>query len=427
MANSNNGNGKLEVDMLVIGGGMAGMTAAIEAAETGLNSVIVEKNPYIGGRVTQLYQYFPKLCPPVCGLEINFRRIKNKSDMITIFVDSTVKSVEGTPGDYTVTLVQKPRYINDNCTACGKCEEACTTEIDSEFDFGMKKVKAIHLPHEMAFPMKYTLNKEACSDDELNAIKSACEYDAVDLDMEEKTHTISCKSVVFATGWKPYDAKNVETLSFGSSPNIINNMMMERLASPNGPTQGKITRPSDGKEPSSFAFVQCAGSRDENYLKYCSGVCCMATLKQTTYIREQYPDAEIHVFYIDVRSPGRLEDFYQQVQDDEKVHLHRGKVAKITDAGSGNLTVTAENTLTGDLAEQTVDMVILATGLVPSIIDDDISASVKTDEFGFMIPGVDPETGFIATGTATRPLEVAAVIQDATGTALQALKALARR
>ncbi|MFC1477578.1 FAD-dependent oxidoreductase [candidate division KSB1 bacterium] len=427
MADSNNGNGKLEADLLIVGGGIAGMTAAIEAAETGLKAVIVEKNPYLGGRIMQLYQYFPKLCPPICGMEINLKRIKNKKDVITTLVDSKVTSVEGESGNYTITVTQKPRYINDNCTLCKDCEDACTSEIDNDFNFGMSKIKAVHVPHETAFPAKYILKKEACSEDELKKIKESCKYDAVDLDMAEQTFSISCKSVVFATGWKPYDPANIETLNFNSSPNIITNMMMERLSSPSGPSEGKILRPSDNKELTNIAFVQCAGSRDENYLPYCSGVCCMASMKQASYVREQYPEAEIHIFYIDIRSPGRLEDFYQNLQNDEKIHFHRGKVAKIVEADGGNLTVTAENTLSGELTDQTVEMVVLATGLVPSIKDEDFPFNAKKDDFGFLVPGIDPETGFTATGTATRPLEVSASIQDATGTALQALKVLSRR
>jgi len=356
MANSNNGNGKMEAGLLVIGGGISGMTAAIEAAETGIASVIVEKNSYLGGRVAQFYQYFPKLCPPICGMEINLRRIKNQQDNIAVFVDSEVTKIEGEPGSYTVTITRKPRYINDNCTACGKCEEACTTEIDNDFNYGMDKRKAVFLPHEMAFPAKYVLKKDACSPGELQSIKDSCPYDAVDLDMTEETYTVACSTIVMATGWKPYDAKNIENLGFGASPNILTNVMMERLASPSGPTKGKIIRLSDKKEIASVAFVQCAGSRDENHLKYCSAVCCMASMKQAAYVREQYPDADIHLFYIDVRSPGRLEDFYTKMQQDDKMIFHRGKVAKIVETGDSMLTVTAENTLTGALTETTVDL-----------------------------------------------------------------------
>ncbi|MCP4724046.1 MAG: CoB--CoM heterodisulfide reductase iron-sulfur subunit A family protein, partial [bacterium] len=326
MANSNNGGGKIRTDLLVIGGGIAGMTAAIEAAEAGAGAVIVEKNSYLGGRVSQLYQYFPKLCPPSCGLEINFRRIKDQKDNVKVFVDSEVTKIEGESGNYTVTIKQSPRFINENCTACGDCEKACTTEIDNDFNFGMDKHKAVYLPHEMAFPAKYVLKKDACSDDELKAIKDSCQYNAVDLDMTEKEITVECSTITVSTGWKPYEVEKVENLGFGTNKNIITNMMMERLASLNGPTEGKILKPSDGGEVSSVAFVQCAGSRDENHLKYCSAVCCLASMKQATYVRDQYPEAEIHMFYIDVRSPGRLEDFYTKRQEDEKLFFHRGKV-----------------------------------------------------------------------------------------------------
>jgi quinone-modifying oxidoreductase subunit QmoA len=425
MANSNNG--KLEAGLLVVGGGIAGMTAAIEAAETGMKTVIVEKNPYLGGRVAQLHQYFPKLCPPVCGMEINFRRIKNQNNNVTVLVDSEITSIEGESGKYSVTITRRPRYINDKCTACGKCEEVCNSEIDNEFNFGMDKQKAVFLPHEMAFPAKYVLKKDACSSEELEAIKKSCEYGAVDLDMSEETITVECAAITMTTGWKPYEAKNLDNLGFGTTPNILTNMMMERLAAVNGPTKGKIVRPSDQKEIANIAFVQCAGSRDENHLKYCSAVCCMASMKQASYIRAQYPEAEINLFYIDVRSPGRLEDFYTKMQNDEKMIFHRGKVAKIVETSDKRLTVTAENTLTGSLTEVTVDLVVLATGMVPSIKDTNHPANQAADEFGFMAPGAGSESGIFAAGTSTRPLEVSASIQDATGTALQALKVLARR
>ena len=149
--------------------------------------------------------------------------------------------------------------------------------------------------------------------------------------MQPRTITAKVGAIVWATGWKPYDATKMDNLGFGSYPNVITNVMMERYASENGPTEGKIVRPSDGAEISKIGFVQCAGSRDENHLPYCSAVCCLASMKQATYVRERYPDAEIHLFYIDVRAPGRMEDFYTKVQEDEKFFFHRGKVGKITE------------------------------------------------------------------------------------------------
>jgi quinone-modifying oxidoreductase, subunit QmoA len=187
-------------------------------------------------------------------------------------------------------------------------------------------------------------------------------------------------AVVWATGWVPYDAKKMDRLGFGKHPNIITNMMMERLAAPNGPTQGQITRPSDGKAPASIAFVQCAGSRDENYLPYCSYICCMASLKQTTYIREQYPEAKIYIFYIDLRAPGyRYEKFYDRIKQDPNVVFIKGKVAEVNeDSATGNITVVAENAVTGEKIQQTVEMVVLATGMQPTAAVQKLPAAVKT-------------------------------------------------
>jgi quinone-modifying oxidoreductase subunit QmoA len=146
---------------------------------------------------------------------------------------------------------------------------------------------------------------------------------AIELDMKPRTITAKVKAIVWATGWRPYDATKIDNLGFGKYPNVITNVIMERYASVNGPTDGKIVRPSDNAEVKSVGFVQCAGSRDENHLPYCSAICCLASMKQATYVREQYPDAEVHMFYIDVRSPGRLEDFYVDRQEDEKMHFHQ--------------------------------------------------------------------------------------------------------
>ena len=231
--------------------------------------------------------------------------------------------------------------------------------------------------------------------------------------------------IVWATGWKPYDAEKIENLNFGKYPNIITNMMMERLGSPNGPTQGKILRPSDQKEVKNIAFVQCAGSRDENHLLYCSGICCMASLKQSTYVREQYPDSQVHIFFIDARTPGRLEDFYQAREEDENIHIYRGKVAEITEVGDGNLKVKAENTVTGEMMEIEVEMAILATGMVPNTVDAP-PPNAALDDYGFIAPANDV-TGIVGAGVTMRPQDVAASVQDGTGAVLKSLIAAARR
>lgn len=405
--------------VLVVGGGISGLTAALEAAEVGNDVFIVDKNPYFGGRVAQLNQYFPKLCPPSCGLEINFKRIKNNRSIRT-YTLTTVKSVSGGPGNYEVTLETAPRYVNANCTACGDCAQVCTTEIDNAFNFGMNKTKAIYLPHEMAFPRRYVLNKQACSAQCLEDIKAACKYNAIDTEMRAETFTLHVGSIVWATGWNPYDASKLTNLKPDSSSAIITNMMMERMASPNGPTGGKIVRPGDGKEISSIAFVQCAGSRDENHLEYCSSICCLATLKQMTYIRERYPNAKIYVFYIDLRTPGKYEHFREKLRTDANAQFIKGKVADIVAESDGGVTVVAENAVTGAKVRQKVDMCVLATGMQPALGEQGKAVGLKMDGNGFVVS--EPEKGMIAAGCAKFAADVYTCTQSATAAALKAIQ-----
>ncbi len=410
---------QIAADTLVVGGGIAGMTTAIETAEVGRQVILLEKLPSIGGRVAAMNQYFPKLCPPTCGIEINLRRLR-ANPRVRILTLAEVEKVSGTVGDYEVTIKLNPRFVNEKCTACGDCEKVCEIERGNDFNFGIDKTKAIYLPHMMAYPNRYVVDPRFVGDERLKKCVEACPSDAIELDMQPRTITAKVKAIVWATGWKPYDATKIDNLGFGRFPNVITNVIMERYASVSGPTEGKIVRPSDNAEVKSVGFVQCAGSRDENHLPYCSAVCCLASMKQATYVREQYPDAEIHMFYIDVRSPGRLEDFYVARQEDEKLHFHRGKVARITeDPNTKNLILEAENTLTGEITKTEVDLAVLATGMVPNTVDDSPPVETRLDDYGFIVD--EPGNSLIGTGTAVRPLDVSASIQDATGAALKAI------
>jgi quinone-modifying oxidoreductase, subunit QmoA len=413
--------------IMVVGGGISGLTTALEAAEVGYDVYLVEKNPYLGGRVAQLNQYFPKLCPPTCGLEINFRRIKD-NPRIHILTLAEVEKVDGAPGNYDVTVKLNPRYVNENCTCCGDCAEACNTEVNHDFNFGMNKIKGAHLPFEMAFPHRFVISPQIIGTDAATQAKEACKYDAIDLDMEAKTLNLQVGAVVWATGWEPYDATKIDNLGFGQYDNIITNMMMERMASPNGPTKGQILRPSDDKAPESVAFVQCAGSRDENHLPYCSYICCMASLKQATYVRARYPEAKIYIFYIDLRAPGqRYEKFYQTIKDDPNVFFVKGKVAEVSeDSDSKAVTVVAENAVTGEKTKQVVDLVVLATGMQPTAANAKLPADLKYNADGFIINDYE-KGGMFAAGCANKPADVVSSNQNATGMALKAIQTLARK
>jgi quinone-modifying oxidoreductase subunit QmoA len=406
--------------VLVVGGGISGLTAALEAAEVGKNVFLIEKNAFMGGRVAQLNQYFPKLCPPTCGLEINFKRIR-ANRKIRMYNMTTVKSVSGSAGNFEVTCVTAPRYVNNNCTCCGDCAEACNDERANDFNLGMNKSKAIYRPHDMAFPAKYVLDKAACSAETLEAIKGACKYNAIDTEMAAEEFTVKVDSIIWATGWNPYDATKIENLKVNSSNAIITNMQMERLAAPNGPTLGQILRPGDNKEPASFGFVQCAGSRDENHLEYCSYICCMATMKQITYIRERYPEAPIYVFYIDLRTPGKYEKFREKIMADKNVHFIKGKVADIVAEADGSVTMIAENAVTGDKVSQKVDLCVLATGMEPAAKAQAAALGLDVDASGFIVS--NPEAGMISCGCAKKAADVVTSAQSSTAAAMKAIQA----
>ncbi len=408
--------------VLVLGGGIAGMTTAIEAAEAGCNVVLVEKAAYLGGRVARMNQYFPKLCPPGCGLEINFRRIKNNPG-ITVLTMAELERLSGSPGDYEAVVKLSPRHVTAACTLCGDCTRVCPSDRSDDFNYGLSKTKAAYLPYNAAFPAQYVIDRSACGE-ACHACVEACTYGAVDLSQPTERRTFRVAAVIAATGWAPYDATRLDNLGYGKFANVVTNVMMERLAAANGPTGGKVLRPSDGKAPLAVGFVQCAGSRDENHLPYCSAVCCGASLKQATYIRSQYPESKITIFYIDIRTPGRLEEFYKKVADGGKIEFIKGKAAKVEeDPATGDVLVTAEDALSGKRVTQRVSLLVLATGIVPQT--EGLPQGFALDESRFIFN--DPEkTGVYAAGCARRPEEVSASIRDATGAALKALQCVVR-
>jgi quinone-modifying oxidoreductase subunit QmoA len=409
------GNGKCNT-VLVVGGGIAGLTTAIEAAEAGCDVVLVEKSPYLGGRVAGFNQYFPKFCPPSCGLEINFKRLKN-NPRVTVLALAELESLSGSPGAYEAVIKINPRYVTDACTLCGECSKVCPIEIADEFNCSLVQTKAVRLPHRAAFPAQYVVDRAACAAD-CHACVDACKYGAIDLQQQLGKRTLRVASVVLATGWAPYDASKIDNLGFGKYANVVTNLIFERLAAADGPTKGKVLRPSDGKEPRAVAFVQCAGSRDENHLPYCSTVCCTASLKQATYIHKQYPEAKITMFYIDLRTPGHLETFAAKVIAENSIQLIKGKVGKVQEHPvSRDLLVTAEDVLGGRKITREYDLVVLATGMVPQ--SHGLPQGISIDEFGFAGNG---QPGVYAAGCVKRPAEVSGSIRDATGAALKALQ-----
>jgi len=408
--------------ILVVGGGISGMTTALEAAEAGKQVILVEKRPYVGGRITQLYKYFPKLCFPTCGLEINQRRTKMNTN-ITVLTMAEVASLTGSEGDYTATVKISPRFVNENCTACGACEDAVETEVDDEYNYGMSKHKVAFRAHKMAFPERFVLDPAIIGTDDANKAKDACKFDAIDLDMQEETVDLKVGAVVYATGWRPYDANKIQPYGYDRYANVITSVEFERMNDPMGPTGGKILRPSDGKEVKDIAFIQCAGSRDRNYLKHCSRICCMASLKQTTYATDA--GAKSSVYYIDIRAIDRFEDFYKKVQADENVSFIKSKVANITLGENDNPTLQGVDTEGYNRYATEHELVVLAVGMEPSVDASTLPDDVSVNEHGF-IENDGTNGGIFAAGCASDALDVNRAVQSATACALKAIQVVNR-
>ncbi len=406
--------------ILVVGGGISGMTAALEAAECGKQVILVERSPTLGGRTSRLYRYFPKMCHPTCGLEINLRRLKGNRN-VRVMTMTEVTALTGTRGDYTATLSTRPRYVTENCTACGDCGRAVESTIDDVAEYGLSRTKAAYLPHAMAYPLRYVIDPSIVGTADGEKAKAACKAGAVDLDMQEDVLALKVGAVIWATGWRPYDAAKIQPYGYDRFANVVTSLEFERMADPSGPTSGKLLRPSDGKEAKDIAFIQCAGSRDENHLRHCSRICCMASLKQTQYVREAHGDeGKSTVYYIDIRAIDRLEDFYRMVQNDKTVSFVKSKVAKIVEDGNANPVLHGVDTEGYHRYATTHDLVVLAVGMEPEASGIKLPDDVVCDSSGFIEGTLDG--GMCGAGAAASPLDVNRSVQSATAAALRAIQ-----
>ncbi len=410
--------------ILVVGGGISGMTAALEAAEFGKQVILVEKSPSVGGRVGKLYKYFPKMCHPTCGMEINQRRLKMNPNL-RLLTMTEVASVDGEEGNYSVTLKTAPRYVNENCTACGACGDAVEAEFDNEHNYNLNKRKGAYLPSAMAHPQRYVLDPAIIGTPDATKAKEACKFDAIDLDMQEQSTTLTVGAIIWATGWQPYDAAKIQPYGYDRIQNVITSVEFERMADPHGPTGGKLLRPSDNAEAKNVAFIQCAGSRDRNHLKHCSRICCMASLKQTHYVEDAYGDeGKSTIYYIDIRAIDRIDDFHQKVKANPNVTFTKSKVARIDEnKGNGNPVLRGVNTEGYHRYDNEHDLVVLAVGMEPSV--SDFPVKVAVNENGY-IEQDESNGGIFAAGCSTDALDVNRAVQSATASALRAVQVVNR-
>jgi quinone-modifying oxidoreductase subunit QmoA len=275
----------------------------------------------------------------------------------------------------------------------------------------------------MAMPKRYVLDPGMIGTDDAQKAKDACKYDAIDLDMQEENIELKAGAVIWATGWRPYDAAKIQPYGYDRFDNVITSVEFERLMDPFGPTGGKLVRPSDGKEAKNVAFIQCAGSRDRNYLKHCSRICCMASLKQSTYVSEKFgDDADVSIYYIDIRAIDRFDNFYQNVQDDKNVTFIKSKVANIVEnKENGNPVLNGVNVEGYERYANEHDLVVLAIGMEPSVDKDTFPIEIKVNDEGF-IEQDEANGGVFAAGCSSDALDVNRAVQSATASALRAIQ-----
>jgi heterodisulfide reductase subunit A len=359
---------------LVVGGGIAGMNAALDLAEMGFKVYLLEKGESIGGHMAALDKTFPTLDCSIC-IEGPKMVDVGRHPNIEIISNADLLKVEGYVGNFKVKIRKNPRFVlADKCTGCGECKDVCPIEFPNEWDMNLGTRKAISVPFDQSVPLIYTIDKDYCIEC-YKCVDICGAREAIDFEQQPEEINIEVGAIVVSTGFDVYLPYDMPLLGYGKYPNVITSMEFERLILAAGPTGGKVIRASDGKKPHTIAFIQCVGSRDKNKYPYCSNYCCMYTLKHVVQLKEKYrEDMEVYVFYIDIRSPGKgYEEFYDRARE-KGVNFIRGRVSRIDEnPKTHNLVLHSEDANLGVPIEIEAEMVVLATASIPKQGSDELA------------------------------------------------------
>ncbi|MDO4386877.1 MAG: CoB--CoM heterodisulfide reductase iron-sulfur subunit A family protein [Clostridia bacterium] len=426
---------------LVIGGGIAGIQTALDIADAGFEVDIVEKTPTIGGRMAQLDKTFPTLDCAACILTPKMVDAA-QNEKIDLLTYSEVESVSGFVGNFTVKIRKKARYVDSTkCTGCGACTEKCPSRKGlNEFNMGLNTRGAIYIPFAQAIPNVATIDPTQClklKSGKCGLCEKICSAKAIDYTQKDEIIERQYGAIVAATGFKPIDASKYDEYGYSDNPDVVTSLEFERLMNAAGPNKGVLLRPSDKQHPHDIVFIQCVGSRcsDQRGKSYCSKICCMYTAKHAMLVREKYPDTNVHVFYIDVRTPGKnFDEFYRRAVEQYGVEYIKGMVGKVWKNGD-KLMVQGSDLLNGEQLLLETDMVVLATAIEPDpsarSVATMLTASMDTNDFfteahAKLRPVESPTAGVFLSGTCQGPKDVPETVAQASAAASKVIGLLSK-
>ena len=426
---------------LVIGGGIAGIQTALDIADAGFKVDIVEKNPTIGGKMAQLDKTFPTLDCAACILTPKMVEAAQHEN-IRIYSYSEVSEVKGFVGNFKVKIKRKARYVKEDvCTGCGLCTEKCPQKkVPNEFNLGMDNRRAIYIPFAQAVPKVAVIDPDYCNmlkNGKCGVCSKVCAAGAIDYHAKDEFVEEQYGAIVVATGFNPIKLDKYDEFAYNQCPDVVTSLELERLMNAAGPTKGILLRPSDGKHPKTIVFVQCVGSRcDASKGKtYCSKICCMYTAKHAMMIREKYPDTDVHVFYIDVRTPGKnFDEFYRRAVEQYGVDYIKGNVGKVSRKGD-KLEVQGVDLIANRQVMIDADLVVLAAAIEPSAgarrIATMLTASMDTNDFfteahAKLRPVESPTAGVFLSGVCQGPKDVPETVAQASAAASKVIALLSK-
>ena len=430
---------------LVIGGGIAGITAALDIADAGFPVDIVEKDYTVGGKMARLDKTFPTLDCASCIVTPKMTEVSQNSN-IRILSYSEVAAVKGYIGNFEVDIKRHPRFVDEvKCTGCGACMEACPNKkVPNAFNLNLDNCKAINIPFAQAVPKVAAINEGYClhmkgmkngKDNVCGFCEKACAAGAIDFNQKETTLTEKYGAIIVATGYNPIPLDKFDEYAYNQSPDVVSSLEFERLCNASGPTNGHLLRPSDGKEPKEIVFIQCVGSRcsadSEKGHEYCSKICCMYTAKHAILTRDHYPDTNITVFYIDVRTPGKLfDEFYRRAVEQYGVHYIKGQVGKVTPLSDGTLDVQGSDLILNRQVHIKADMVVLAASIEADKTARPLATMLTTsmDNNDFFLeahaklrPVESPTAGIFLAGCCQGPKDIPETVAQSSGAAAKAI------